>query len=119
MLIQDNSDHMTGHQGSKTIVRCAAGETDDFTVTVGLHQGSAPSPFLFAMIRECFSRDIQRDAPWDTLFTDDVVINAEIGNQDEERLQMWKDAKEKRGMRKIRKKTEYLRLDEGTIGYAG
>ena len=43
-IIQDMYDEVT------TTVRSAAGLTKEFKVGVGLHQGSALSPFLFAII---------------------------------------------------------------------
>ena len=40
------------YDGATTTVRCAAELTEEFNVGVGLHQGSALSPFLFAIIME-------------------------------------------------------------------
>ena len=57
-----------------TSVRTSDGDTDDFPIRIGLHQGSALSPFLFALVMDEFTRDIQGDIPWCMLFTDDVVI---------------------------------------------
>ena len=37
-------------EGRKTVVRCAVGTTKSFKVKVGLHQRSALSPFLFAVM---------------------------------------------------------------------
>ena len=38
------------YEESETVMRCAIRTTESFTIKVGLHQGSALSPFLFAMI---------------------------------------------------------------------
>ena len=38
------------YEGVRTSVRSVAGLTEDFEVRVGLHQGLALSPFLFATI---------------------------------------------------------------------
>ena len=40
------------YDDSITAVRCAVGVTQGFEVKVGLHQGSALSPCLFAMVME-------------------------------------------------------------------
>ena len=58
-------------------MRCVAGTTEEFRVTVGLHQGLALSPFLFAIMMDCLAGSIQREAPWDMLFADDVVLYGE------------------------------------------
>ena len=87
------------YKDSKTLVRYAAGDTDEFEVTVGLHQGSALSPFLFALIMDCMTREVQREAPWDMLFADDVVVCPEKMEEFEQRLEIWREAMEVRGMR--------------------
>ena len=38
------------YEGNETVMRCAVGTTKSFKVKVGLHQGSALSPFLFTVI---------------------------------------------------------------------
>ncbi|KAK3571395.1 hypothetical protein QTP86_010707 [Hemibagrus guttatus] len=40
------------YERSRTVVRCAVGQTEEFNVEVGLHQGSALSPFLFAIVMD-------------------------------------------------------------------
>ena len=56
-IIQDMYD------GATTTVRSAAGLTKEFKVGIGLHQGSALSPFLFAIIIDRLQEDIRKDAP--------------------------------------------------------
>ena len=54
-LVQDMYD------GSETVVRCAVGTTESFKVKVGLHQGSALSPFLFAAITDRLTDEVRRN----------------------------------------------------------
>ena len=62
------------YEGNKTVVRCAVGTTENFKVKVGLHQGSALSPFLFAVIMDRQTDKVRREPPWTMLFADDIVI---------------------------------------------
>ncbi|KAK3566678.1 hypothetical protein QTP86_003161 [Hemibagrus guttatus] len=43
------------YERSRTVARCAVGQTEEFKVEVGLHQGSALSPFLFAIVMDQLS----------------------------------------------------------------
>ena len=62
------------YEGSKTVVRCAVGITESFKVKVGLHQGSALSPLLFAVIMDRLTEEVRREPPRTMLFVDDIVI---------------------------------------------
>ena len=93
------------YEGSETVVRCAVGTTESFKVKVGLHQGSALSPFLFAVIMDRLTDEVRREPPWTTLFADDIVICEETREEVERRLESWKYALERRGMKASRSKT--------------
>ena len=100
------------YKGSETVVRCAVGTTESFKVKAGLHQGSTLSPFLFAMIVDKQTR-IRREPPWTMLFADDIVIFEETRKDVERRLECWRYALERRGMKVSRSKTEYLYINGG------
>ena len=57
-------------------MKCAAGTSERSAVEVGLHQGSALSPFLFAIIMVALTENMRTEAPWQMMFTDDVVLCA-------------------------------------------
>ena len=92
----------------KTVVRCMSGTTEPFKVEVGLHQGSALSPFLFAILMDTLADNIRKEAPWSMMFADDVMLCCEEKTKLEEDLERWCDGLEKRGMRVSRAKTEYI-----------
>ena len=99
---------------SKTVVRCAVGTIESFKVKVGLHQGSALSPFFFAVIMDRLPDEVRREPPTMTmLFADDIVICEETREEVERRLESWKYALERRGMKVSRSKTEYLCINGG------
>ncbi|KAK3571225.1 hypothetical protein QTP86_005424 [Hemibagrus guttatus] len=61
------------YERSRTVVRCAVGQTEEFKVEVGLHQGSALSPFLFAIVMDQLSEEVRQESPWTMMFADDIV----------------------------------------------
>ncbi|KAK3559109.1 hypothetical protein QTP86_004106 [Hemibagrus guttatus] len=111
------------YERSRTVVRCAVGQTEEFNVEVGLHQGSALSPFLFAMVMDQLSEEVRQESPWTMMFADDIVICSESREQVEENLERWRFALERRGMKVSRSKTEYLCVNEregsGTVRLQG
>ncbi|KAK3511968.1 hypothetical protein QTP70_027665, partial [Hemibagrus guttatus] len=111
------------YERSRTVVRCAVVQTEEFKVEVGLHQGSALSPFLFAMVMDQLSEEVRQESPWTMMFADDIVICSESREQVEENLERWRFALEGRGMKVSRSKTEYMCVNEregsGTVRLQG
>ncbi|KAK3531040.1 hypothetical protein QTP70_007883 [Hemibagrus guttatus] len=111
------------YERSRTVVRCAVGQTEEFKVEVGLHQGSALSPFLFAIVMDQLSEEVRQESPWTMMFADDIVICSESREQVEENLERWRFALEIRGMKVSRSKTEYMCVNEregsGTVRLQG
>ncbi|KAK3553039.1 hypothetical protein QTP86_031195 [Hemibagrus guttatus] len=91
------------YERSRTVVRCAVGQTEEFNVGVGLHQGSALSPFLFAIVMDQLSEEVTQECPWTMMFADDIVIFSENREQVEENLERWRFALERRGMKVSRR----------------
>ncbi|KAK3521568.1 hypothetical protein QTP70_013092 [Hemibagrus guttatus] len=111
------------YERSRTVVRCAVGQTEEFNGEVGLHQGSALSPFLFAIVMDQLSEEFRQESPWTMMFADDIVICSESREQVEENLERWRFALERRGMKVSRSKTEYMCVNEregsGTVRLQG
>lgn len=79
--------------------------TDRLRVRVGLHQGSALSPFLLAVVMNRLTDEIRPESPWTMMFADEVVIFSES----RERAwrgggMLWRGG----GMNVSKSKTEYI-----------
>ncbi|KAK3531193.1 hypothetical protein QTP70_015134 [Hemibagrus guttatus] len=111
------------YERSRTVVRCAVGQTEEFNVEVGLHQELALSPFLFAIVMDQLSEEVRQESPWTMMFADDIVICSESREQVEENLERWRFALERRGMKVSGSKTEYMCVNEregsGTVRLQG
>ena len=88
------------------------GTTKGFPVKVGLHQGSALSPFLFAIIMDKLTDGLRKGALWAMMFADDIVLCSEDREDVEVDLERWRCTMERRGMKVSRSKTEYLCINE-------
>jgi Reverse transcriptase (RNA-dependent DNA polymerase) len=57
-----------------TCVKACDGESNIFSIKIGLHQGSASSPYIFTLVMDKITNDIQGDIPRCMFFADDVAL---------------------------------------------
>ena len=62
------------YEEGRTRIRTPGGVSNDFAVSMGLHQGSALNSFLFTVVLDELTREIQDEVPWCMLFADDIVL---------------------------------------------
>ena len=103
------------YKNSSTQVRTSAGVSESFEVTVGVHQGSGLSPFLFTVIMDCLTEDIRKEAPWNMMFAVDVVMCSNDQEAAEKKLEKWRKSLEDSGIKVSRQKTEYLCAGTGNF----
>nr|GEV11295.1 hypothetical protein [Tanacetum cinerariifolium] len=101
--VRGGEDPRTDHSGEHRV----------FPAKVGLHQGSAISPYLFTLILDELSRGIQENIPWCMIFGDDIVLIAVSAERLNNRFESWRKTLEDNGLRVSREKTEYLKCDFG------
>ena len=94
-----------------TIVKTMIKETSEFPITVGLHQGSVFSPYLFAPVMDELTKHIQDDILWCMLFADDIVLIDETKSGVNAKLEVWREALESKGFQISRTKTEYIKCN--------
>ena len=107
------------YNNAVTSVRTNNGNTDYFPIKIGRHQGSALSLYLFALVMDEVTRDIQGDIPWCMLFADDVVLVDESQAGVNRKLELWRQTLESKGFWVNRTKTEYMRCDFGNTTHEG
>jgi hypothetical protein len=73
-----------------TSVRTSDGETNDFPISIGLHQESALSPYLFVLVTDEVTRDIQCGIPLCMLFADDVTLVNKSMTEIDQKLKLWR-----------------------------
>ena len=55
------------YRNVSTRVRSSIGLTEGFEVNVGLHQGSALSPFIFNIVIDVMTEEVREAVPWNML----------------------------------------------------
>jgi Reverse transcriptase (RNA-dependent DNA polymerase) len=109
-----------------TCVRACDDESDTFPIKIGLHEGSALSLYIFTLVMDEITNDIQEDISWCMLFADDVVLIDESRIGVNQKLELWIQILESKCFRLSRTKTEYMRcqfsgenLDDGNVSLDG
>jgi hypothetical protein len=73
-----------------TNIRTSDGDTNNFLINIGLYQGSALSPYLFALVMDDVTRDIQYSITWCMLFAYDVVLVDESRMWVDQKFKLWR-----------------------------
>ena len=100
-------------EGAKTRIRTAHGKTEEFAIQVGVHQGSALSPFLFIVVMDTLVNEIKSEIPWELIFADDIALMAETAEELQEKVWKWQGALEKGGLKMNARKSEVLVTERG------
>ena len=99
------------YKENRTKIQTKHGHAEDFLVYVGLHQGSALSPYLFIVCIDEMTRHLIHSKPennLELLFADDLVLTANSSQVLQNRLEIWRDVMESHGLKFSRKKTEFM-----------
>jgi Reverse transcriptase (RNA-dependent DNA polymerase) len=92
-----------------TCVRACNGEFDVFSIKIELHQGSTLSSFIFTLVMDEITKNIQGDIPWCMLFADDMMLIDESRIRVDQKLELWRQTLESKYFRLSRTKIEYMR----------
>lgn len=98
------------NEDSRRKMRYAVVTTADFHIKVGFHQGSALSPFMFAIVIDCQTEQVHGETPWNMLFAGDVKPCGETRTEVEERLEQWRGAIKQATVEEVRMPGEKLIL---------
>ena len=101
------------YRGCKTVVRSAAGENNIFGVEVGLHQGSALSPYVLLLLMEVLTEDVRKDVLGSIMLADDIVLCGDDETDMTEYLETRRRALEDRGLRISRTKIHFIDFQFG------
>ncbi|CAK1596411.1 unnamed protein product [Parnassius mnemosyne] len=97
------------YRNSDSIVRTAVGDTTLFSITVGVHQGSVLSPYLFSVILDELSASVQKlPQPWLLMYADNIALVDGDKGRLTRRVHAWREALENGGLKLNVAKTEYM-----------
>ena len=99
---------MSLYEGAETKVRVGSGLSEEFSVKVGVHQGSVLSPLLFAMVIDEVTENARKGWMKQILYADDLVLMGETMEKLRENFDEWREAFESKGMRVNLGKTKLI-----------
>ena len=80
------------YEGAKTRVRVGLGLCEEFEVKVGVHQGSAIVPLLFAIVVDKIMESVRNGLMSEMLYAEDLVLTSEKMEGLREKFWKWKEA---------------------------
>ena len=105
---------MALYQDARTVVRTDMGDSRDFKVGVGVHQGSVLSPLLFAVVMDVVTREAREGLPWELLYADDLVLTAPSKEDLQRKVKAWRDCLTRKGLKVNEGKTKIMKGGSST-----
>lgn len=97
------------YRDSVTKIRCLAGTTENFPITVGVHQGSVLSPLIFVIVLSHLLKGLLTIQGVITLlFADDAVLMSSNPLALQDVLNRWNEALSRNGFRILELNLEHL-----------
>jgi hypothetical protein len=97
------------YEDATTAVKMKSGESQEFEVKVGVHQGSVLSPLLFIIVMQALSNNFREGLPWELLYADDLALLADSEEKLQEKIELWRRGMEEKGLRVNMGKTKVMK----------
>ena len=92
----------------RTCLKTVNGMSESFEVRIGVHQGSALSPYLFILVLDELLKGVVKEAPWCMLFADDMGLIGDTAEEVQDMLEKVREALESKGLKINWEKTEHM-----------
>ena len=103
------------YRGATPRVKSKRGISEHFQVGIGLHQGSALSPFLFIMLVDTLSQDVRTELPWELLYSNDLAMIYIASTDTQNRLESWQKVLTDTGLKINAGKTGHMSTRENPL----
>ena len=97
---------MSLYEGSKRKVKVGSEFSEEFSVAVGVYQGSVLSPLLFAIVLDVVTENAREGLMKEVFYKDDLVLMSETMKGLKERFLKWRSALESKGLKVNFEKTK-------------
>ena len=107
---------MSLYEGSKTKVKVESEFFKEFSVAVGVHQGSVLSLLLFSIVVDAVTENARKGLMKEVLYTDDLILMCEIMEDLKKRFLNWRNALKSKGLKvNLENMMVMLYVSEGKI----
>ena len=103
---------MATYEGSKAAVSIDGNLSEEFSVNVGVHQGSILSPLLFIIVMKYVTESARHGDLLELLYADDIALGDETVAGVLAKYEAWKKAMERKGLRVNVSKTKGLSVPQ-------
>ena len=87
---------MSLYEDAKTKLRVGLELSEEFKVKVGVHQESALSPLLFAIVVDVIMESVRNGLMLEMFYADDLILTSEMMEGLREKFWKWKEAFERK-----------------------